>query len=212
MGDAAQLLLLIFFIFIFVGIPMIFIHENNKKDIKKQIDIQRAYKEKQKTETLKREAQELIDAAERLEKIRKNGLRNTVYAVYDKISYRIYIGKTSDYNFRMSQHFDEEYRYSQKNKKLYIEMEKLGENNFEHIILATNLQANYATYLEAKLIRANNSDTKGYNQKNESENLWYGPKLKVENPKAYQRFEELCKLDISSEIKNGTFKTIVLDK
>lgn len=84
----------------------------------------------------------------------------TVYIHKNKINQKIYVGLTKQNPLTRWRSKGEGYK---KQPKFWNAIQKYGWDNFEHIILKTNLTADEASQLEKELIKSFNSVQNGYN-------------------------------------------------
>ena len=84
----------------------------------------------------------------------------TVYIHKNKINQKIYVGLTKQTPQNRWRKNGEGYRSQ---NKFWSAIQKYGWNNFEHIIIKTNLTAEEAGQLEKDLIKSFNSIQNGYN-------------------------------------------------
>lgn len=80
-----------------------------------------------------------------------------VYMHKNKINGKVYIGQTNNIKTRWK---PKEYQHC---VKFYAAIEKYGWENFEHIVLASNLTLSEANELEYQLIKQYNATIDGYN-------------------------------------------------
>jgi predicted GIY-YIG superfamily endonuclease len=116
---------------------------------------------------------------------------HSVYVIKNKLNSKIYIGITSNYKRRKSEHFDRSYRLKE-NKLLYQQMEQLGAEHFYMHKILTSINKEEALYAEARLIqRWNTVYPNGYNAKDERENTIYGYVVQTYNKELFEKIEQL---------------------
>lgn len=121
----------------------------------------------------------------------------SVYLIKNTIYDQNYFGMTSNYRRRKSEHFDKNYRYHNRDKKLYKAMYALSKKENKEIEfifsikeLLFGLTEEEAKYAEADLI---NNCPSHYNVNKEKEHLHLYKKIKQSNPELIKKLNHLKK-------------------
>jgi len=123
----------------------------------------------------------------------------SVYVIHNDLNQKIYIGMTSDFERRKSEHFDKLYRATQPYKQLYLVMNKMGEEHFQMTEILSGLRKSEAMYAESALIRDWRTYNKGrgYNVNKEKDARAFGYNVAKYNPELFEEIKKLSrKLDI----------------
>ena len=81
----------------------------------------------------------------------------SVYRIVNKTNGKMYIGMTGNFLKRKEQYFNPFYRAEHSTKRLYQEMNRIGESNFYMEVIHAGLTKNEALFLEAYEIKRNDT-------------------------------------------------------
>jgi predicted GIY-YIG superfamily endonuclease len=124
----------------------------------------------------------------------------SVYAIKNTNNKRIYIGMTSNFNRRKSEHFSPEYRSKEK-KMLYKYMQDFGDQSFTMIEIFSGLTKQEASYAEARLIK--NWHTifpYGYNIKEELDNRQLGLNVSIYNRDFFDKVKSIANMEYKNKL------------
>ena len=121
----------------------------------------------------------------------------SVYLIKNTINNQNYFGMTGNYTRRKSEHFDKNYRYRNRDKKLYKAMYAFSKNENKEVEfifpikeLLFSLTQKEAKYAEADLI---NNCPSYYNVNKEKEHLYLYKEIKQSNPELIKKLNHLKK-------------------